>query len=232
MALARTLDERGILPVFNRLDDSDYSVRRTTIHILCFGYPREYLKKHTSTAIPVLIKYSKRFEGFSHLAVSLIGEISDRSLIQTLKDIQQEALELENTELIKNKSIDKWRWLPDMKKSLTKALARLGDKDATDKVLESINKEDIESRAFGIEAIVYSERKDLVKKLLPLLDDTRDAMNIRPYNGDRYMMRVNDLAANAASNILKLRDPVGVYEDHRYTDERINEIKTVLKSSN
>jgi HEAT repeat protein len=223
LALGESLDERVIPVLLNRLQDANSNVRRTAINAL-WRFRRVTLKKHSPDRIlEALAAYAGVWDENSYKAVLLIGDLGGRSNVEALRKVLQEA----------SGTWDKWddRTLlgPRKKDACLRALFKLGDKKAADEVQASLKGKDVSRIVFGIEAVAYASRKDLLEQLLPFLNDDRDTK--KAVMGTRHHVRVKDVALNAIVKLCGIRPSFRLWKQTRYTDDQVAEVKKLLRET-
>lgn len=201
-----------VVPILEaRLKDSNVNVRREAIDAI-FRRPRTELACMPRSFINHLGEYASLWDENSYKAVLLLGDLNARSKVSELRAILRQA------ENIKDPLSQRYVLAPRMKDAATKALFKLKDKEATSRITAAFQAKDVESISFAIQAVVYADREDFVPRLLPLLDDLRDAENIAP-SGGRYCLRVRDLAVNAIYDLTHIDFGFKIYRGPKYTDD-------------
>lgn len=172
--------------------------------------------------------FLQRWDENSYMAALLLGRLGQKGSIPILHRVLEEARAIKS----KADEMDDRRAIaPRMEYACLQSLVRLGDSNATTRVKQMLVAEDTDSRAKGIECISYARRVDLILDILPLLDDTRDAVNIAP-SGGTYYLRVCDIAANAVGEVTKIDLPFRAEYGQKYTKEQLNQLREAAKKSN
>lgn len=221
-ALGESLDERVIPVLLDRLQDPNSDARRTAIDALC-RFPRATLKDHSpDRVLEALAAYAGVWDGNSYKAALLIGDLGGKSRAGALRKVVQEA----------SGTWDKWddRTLlgPRMKDACVMALFKLGDKKAADEVQASLKGKDISRIVFGIEAVAYAGRKDLLEQLLPFLNDDRETSRS---SAGTLNLRVKDVALNAIVELSGIRPSFHLWKRTRYSDDHVSEVKKLLRET-
>jgi hypothetical protein len=184
-------------------------------------FPVETLKKHSpDKMLEVLAVHAGRWCGTSDKAALLIGDLGGKSQMDALRKILRQAGTIHGDMDVRTHLV------PRMEDACVKALFKLGDKNATERVRASLKRRDIPSIVFAIEAVAYAGKKEYLSQLLPLLDDTRDARKIAP--GWNYYLKVRDLALNAIVEVSGIRPSFRLQSHTRYTDDEVAEVKKLI----
>ena len=110
---------------------------------------------------------------------------------------------------------------PNTSEAIRLAMARLGDTDSKDVVLARLDSRDIDTRRKAIEDFVYLRDLASARRLLPLLDDRRDALKAGP-TPSTYYLRICDLATDGLGAVLgSTAFPFPTGEYRRYSDEEL-----------
>ena len=112
----------------------------------------------------------------------IVGRVADRSAIPVLQEILAAGAPA------------------DVAAALALALARLGDAASRARVLDRLEAPDVEARRAAIADFVYVADAAEAARLLPLVDDTREARPVGRLAG--YSLRVCDLAIDALGLVL------------------------------
>lgn len=109
------------------------------------------------------------------------------------------------------------------------ALARLGDSTARQEVIARLHQWETKERVNALKDLPYVSDRSLLRQILPLLDDTCDAINMGRSHGPSYFLRVCDVAINVANEMLgggfAWAQPI-----KRYSPQEIEQAKAVLVS--
>jgi HEAT repeat protein len=137
-----------------------------------------------------------------HVAL-MIGEIGGRASLSPLRD----QLEAEAD--------------PFARDAMILALARLGDERGRDSVVLRLAVDDPAARYAALRACEYVEDRRLMRHVLPLLGDEREAVNIGASHAE-YYVRVCDVAVRVLSSTFSV--PVGfdIEPFRRYTASELN----------
>ena len=168
-----------------------------------------------------LIEYLQRWDENSYKAALLLGDIGRNDSVPILRSV------LKKADGIKDEMDDRKVIAPRMKEACLKALLKLREPEAQTEIKKMLEGTSPQQRANAIEAISYAGRKDMVKLLVPLLDDDRDAVNIAPSGGSFYL-RVCDLAVNTIVDLAKLSVSFSIQRGEKYTPNQIDEVKRLL----
>jgi HEAT repeat protein len=120
---------------------------------------------------------------------------------------------------------------PDpVRRAVRLALARLGQREARAQILSGLLDSTVSVRRQALEDFEYIADKQEGLVLLPLLDDTRDAMNVAPSGSTRFI-RVCDLTVDVLDRVLEhpFSFPAGAMR--RYSEEELNQAKQVLRQA-
>ena len=108
------------------------------------------------------------------------------------------------------------------------AMARLGDAGAKAELVQRLSLPEAKERVAALRDLPYVNDIGLLKHAIPLLDDTRDGLNVGPSHGP-YFIRVCDVAVNIANQMLGNRFP-WADPKKRYSPEELNEVRSVLSA--
>jgi HEAT repeat protein len=221
IALGESDDERAIPVLLDRLlVDENTNVWREAVNGLC-RFPAEALKKYSSEKlVQVLAVHLRRWSGTSPDAALLIGDLGEASQISTLRKMLAEA------EYVGGPMDSRTHLVPKMKDACRKALFKLGDKRAIRTVERSFRGDDVGGIVFAVEAVTYAGKKEYMKDLLRLLDDSRDA--VRPAPGWDLYLRVKDIALNAIVQLSGAKPSFRVRNMILYTDDELAEVKRLM----
>jgi HEAT repeat protein len=140
----------------------------------------------------------------------VIGRIAGRSAVTDLKQVLEAGQPKEVSEAIRL------------------AMARLGDADSKAVVLAGLESPDIDTRRMAIEHFVYLRDPASAPRLLPLLDDRRDALKAGPTPSKHYL-RICDLAMDALGEVLgSAAFPFATGQNRRYSEEELATAKRRL----
>jgi HEAT repeat protein len=195
-----TTARQGLL---RALDDSEDMVRATAARLLH--------NRYTAEELPVLLKQiaENEDEYVREQAALIVGKIGDASAIAPLE--RQAAIERDG----------------HAKQAMSLALARLGDRAHLTEYVNRLRRDDPKARASALHELDYLNERRLVRFVLPLLDDKRDAENVGPSHA-HYWIRVCDVAINALDALLRHPFPFAVTPFQRYSDQQLQQAKAVL----
>lgn len=200
------------------LKSQDMNTRRKAIDEMFSMSSKVSLMSADSSVAGDLTDYAQKWDENSYKAVLLLGRMGAAQSKTMLKSI------LEESRGIVGPMDDRYVLAPQMQLACLKALLRLKDDEAEKEVLSLLGSNEVESRVKGIECISYADDKKLIPKLVPLLDDKRDAVNVAP-SGASYFIRVCDLAANAITDVGQMKLSFDVQYGTRYSDEQLGELR-------
>jgi HEAT repeat protein len=109
----------------------------------------------------------------------------------------------------------------EVSEAIRLAMARLGDAESKSAVLARLESPEIDTRRKAIEDFGYLQDPPSARRLIPLLDDRRDALKAGP-TPSAYYLRICDLALDVLGAVLgptALPFPTGQYR--RYSDEEL-----------
>ncbi|MFH1742630.1 MAG: HEAT repeat domain-containing protein, partial [bacterium] len=242
-------DQRVIPVLLESLEDPNTVVSSAAMDVLS-DCSREVLREQSADVIfPRLAKIAEEWSGPSCKAMLLLGDLGGAPSVEILRNVlnevkkvqtimgQPEAL-IPNTEPRTLSALyargiidDRMSFVPKMKAACLKALYKLGDEEAEQIVSRSLEENDVKGRIFGIEAIEYLGRIDLLKKLLPLLDDRRDAApGLEAHPGGTQFIAVRDMVVNVVAHLCKASFSFKVSKHSQYTDAQVEEVREYLKS--
>ena len=215
-------DARAIPPLVKALMDQDRNVRRRSIVAL---------DKITTTG-PVrideaemagLVQCARGADDQAHLAILILGRVAGPEYIPIVKEIFEDATSQVaaggGMAVIGNRKTD----------ACFKALARLGDPEARNRVRLLLQSQSAGDRAQGIEIVSYVG-KAMTDELIPLLTDQRDAADLWPSMPGTYFLRVCDLAADAIREVYPLE--MDSQKRTRYTDDDLQALQKRLTDLN
>lgn len=215
-------DARAIPPLVKVLMDQDRNVRRRSIVAL----------EKITTAGPVrideaemagLVQCARGADDQAHLAILILGRVAGPEYIPIVKEIFEDATSQVaaggGMAVIGNRKTD----------ACFKALARLGDPEARNRVRLLLQSQSAGDRAQGIEIVSYVG-KAMTDELIPLLTDQRDAADLWPSMPGTYFLRVCDLAADAIREVYPLE--MDSQKRTRYTDDDLQALQKHLTDLN
>ncbi|HOE13220.1 MAG TPA: HEAT repeat domain-containing protein [bacterium] len=246
-ALSNVKNPNVINALSRSLDDDEPGIAAIALDNL-FQYPRDVLQQHCDEQLTDrLVKISWRWSDSSVKALLLLSDLDRKEKIPELLKILQEANSLQAVTgktsvipridpptlggLYKRGIIDdRLVPFPKVKSACLKALFKMGTKEGEQSVLDAIAGDDIDSRVFAMEAIEYASRKDLLKNLLPLLDDNRDAVPGTEFMGiGTTFIKVRSLAVNTIGNVSGVSFSFKIGRGMNYTDAQVAEVREFLK---
>ena len=208
-------DARAIPPLVKALMDQDRNVRRRSIMAL----------EKITTAGPVrideaelagLVQCARGIDEQAHRAILILGRVAGPEYIPIVKEIFEDATSQVaqggGIAVIGNRKTD----------ACLKALARLGDPEAHNRVRLLLQSPSAGDRAQGIE-IVSFVGKAMTDELIPLLTDQRDAADISPSMAGDYFLRVCDLAADAIREVYPVE--MDSQKRTRYADDDLQALQ-------
>ncbi len=211
-------DARAIPPLVKALMDQDRNVRRRSIVAL----------DKITTAGPVrideaemagLVQCARGVDDQAHLAIMILGRVAGPEYIPIVKEIFEGATSQVaaggGMAVIGNRKTD----------ACLKALARLGDLEARNRVRLLLQSQSAGDRAQGIEIVSYVG-KAMTDELIPLLTDQRDAADISPSMAGDYFLRVCDLAADAIREVYPVE--MESQKRTRYADDDLQALQKRL----
>jgi HEAT repeat protein len=170
-----------------------------------------YLRKHYSPEdIPTIRREAEqsRDEYVRQQLALLLGETGDPANIPLL----QRRIPVEPDE--------------HARRAVSLALARLGDPVSRQQLTGRLAQDDPAARVAAARDLPYVHDTALLVHLLPLLDDTREGLNVGYSHGPFYK-RVCDVAADVANEMLG--DPFPwVQRIKRYSDQEIAQVKAAI----
>jgi len=187
------------------LNDSDEIVRARACNLL---------HAHRDPADrPVLEKELKENpdEYVREHAALILGEMGDLAAVPALRD--RKKIELD----------EHARW------GMTLALARLKDHDAVAAVEQALHQEQASKRAEALEDFRYVGDPRLVRGVVLLLADERDAVNVGGSHAPWYI-RVCDVAVNALDAVLNHPFSFKVERGQRYTSQELKDAAEIARS--
>ncbi len=110
------------------------------------------------------------------------------------------------------------------------ALARLGDDAARQEVVDRLNHAEPKERVNAVNDLPYVNDRGLLKQLVPLLDDTRDAVNMSRSHSPSYFLRVCDVAVNVANEMLGKPFP-WAQPVKRYSPAELSQAKSTINAA-
>lgn len=119
---------------------------------------------------------------------------------------------------------------PEVQHAMYLALARLGQSESRARVLERLEAPDVATRLSAIEDFEYLGDRNETHRLLPLLDDTRDAMNVG-LSGQTNLLRVCDLAVDLLLVVLDQPDAIPPPRQRRYDDSELARARELARGS-
>lgn len=214
--VVRTTQSSNSVPILaGALHDSNRDIRRRVILSLN-EFPTPLLAPYAEALIPALLDTATSHDDGADKAILVLGRIGDARAIAEIKKIRQDAAGATK----KSSALAK-----AMNRSALMALVKLGDGDSQKEVSALLSTDTVESRVEGIVITEYAGRS-MADRLVPLLDDTREALDISPSMQGDYFLRVCDLAATALRRIL---DPSReVRNGLRYSSEKLQKLKRSL----
>jgi len=246
-ALGNVKNPNVIDALSESLDDKEPGIAAIALDNL-FQYPRDVLRQHCNEQLTDrLVKISWRWSDSSVKALVLLADLDRKEEIPELLKILQEANNLqaltEKTAVIpridpptlgglyKRGIIDdRLVPFPKVKSACLKALFKMGAKEGEQAVLAAIAGDDIDSRVFAMEAIEYASRKDLLKNLLPLLDDNRDAVfGYEFFGAGTTYINVKSLAVKTIANVSGASFSFKTAKKMNYTDAQVDAVREFLK---
>lgn len=221
LALGESGDERAIPTLVDRLMlDDNPNVWRRAINGLR-RHPTQTLQRYSpDTLLHALAVHLGRWTGTSPDAALLIGDLGDMSQMSTLRKILRQASDIAGPMDVRTHLV------PKMKDACLKALFKLGDKTAITIVQTSFKRDDVSSIVFAVEAVAYAGKKEYMKDLIRLLDDSRDA--VRPSPGWPSYLRVQDITLNAIVQLSGIKPSFPLRNLTRYTDGEVMEVKKLI----
>lgn len=221
LVLGESADERAIPTLVERLMlDDNPNVWRRAINGLR-RHPPQTLKVHCpDRLLQALEAHLRRWGGTSPEAALLIGDLGGNPQMHALRRI------LKESQSIRGDMDVRTHLVPKMKDACLKALFKLGDKDATEEVRASFERDDVPGIVFAVEAVVYAGKKEYTKNLMRLLDDSRDA--VRPSPGWGSYLRVQDIAINAIVQLSGIKPSFPLRKLTRYADDEVAEVKRLI----
>lgn len=190
--------------ILKALRDKNINVRSTASRFLMAKYDKEDLHLY-------LQELSTNEDELVREKIALIiGKIGDQHTIDPLK------LQIE-------KEIDS-----HAQRAMYLALVKLKEKEAQDKYRNSLIQKPPKELAIALNDYIYINDHVFVPNILPLLEDTRDAVNVAPSNHVHFI-RVCDVAVNILDEALEHPFSFKLEEGKRYSIEERNEVKNIIK---
>jgi HEAT repeat protein len=140
----------------------------------------------------------------------IIGEIGDGAAIPELKRQLQDAT------------------ASGLRAHLELALARLGDRDSQERVLGRLERPGIPERKEGLRDFEYMNEPAHAARLLPLLDDRREADVVVP-EPVPLVLRVCDLAVLTVERVLRRPLPFPTDAPRQFSDEELHRAREILR---
>ncbi len=190
--------------VIQGLRDENINVRSLAGRMLLTHYNKQEL--------PVLTKeLSANNDEFvrEHIALAL-GKIEDQSAINALKI--QNAKETN----------------PEAKHAMHLALTRLKDPESQKHYIQRLQQADPKELAIAIQDFDYIRDPVFLKEMLPLLDDTRAALDVGWSDFPKYI-RVCDVVINTMDAALEHPFTFEALESKEYSPDEINQAKDTLR---
>lgn len=210
-----TLSSNSVPILAGALRDSSRDIRRRVMLSLN-DFPTPLLVPYAEALIPALLDTATSHDDGADKAILVLGRIGDTRTITEIKRIRQDAVEVTEKSSALAKAVNH---------SSLMALVKLGDEDSQKEARGLLSADTVESRIEGIMIAEYAGRS-MADRLVPLLDDTREALDISPSMQGDYFLRVCDLAATALRRIL---DPsTEVKGGLRYSSEELQKLKRSL----
>ena len=171
-------------------------------------------------------RYMLRWDENSDKAALTLGLLQDRASVSSLLQVMKESRRIQS----KNDPMDDRNVLaPRMELACLTALLALNDADAIQEVKQLLKKDTVASISRAIGCIQFAKKAELIPEILPLLNDTRDAVNIAPSGGE-YYLRVCDIAINAIYAISKVNVSFNIQYGERYNEQMISEFRTNIRA--
>jgi hypothetical protein len=142
----------------------------------------------------------------------LLGETGDQRKIPILK-----------SRLLKEKD-------ENARQAVSLALARLADSAARKEIIARLHHAEPKERVNALKDLPYVNDRSLLKEVVSLLDDTRNAVNMSRSHGPSYFLRVCDVAVNVANEILEKPFP-WVEPVKRYSPEELSQAKSTINAA-
>ena len=171
-------------------------------------------------------RHMLRWDENSDKAALILGQLRDEESVSSIRQVMKEARRIQSK---KDPMDDRNVLAPRMELACLTALLVLNDADAIQDVKQLLKEDTIASRYRAIGCIQSAEKAELIPELLPLLNDTRDAVNIAPSGGE-YYLRVCDVAINAIDAISKVNVSFTIQHGKRYNEQMISEFRTNIRN--
>lgn len=115
----------------------------------------------------------------------------------------------------------------DTRHGISLALARLKNPEHRQAFLERLGAESPGARAKALRDYVYVQDRSLMPEIAPLLDDTREAVDVGPSHGP-FWIRVCDVAIQSLDTVLDHPFSFPVDPARHFTPQERNEAKAVI----
>ena len=185
------------------LKDPDDQVRSAACQFLQTNHDREDL--------PILLGELATNEDEyvrEHVAL-VIGRIGESGVIATLKARQE--LELD----------------ADASHGFSLALIRLGDAESRQAYFERLQQNEPKQIAIALRDFEYIHDRTMLPKIMPLLDDKREAVKVGP-SGGAHFIRVCDVVVNVLDVVLDHPFSFKVNQIRQYSQEQLDNARSVV----
>lgn len=118
---------------------------------------------------------------------------------------------------------------PDAQHAMHLALVRLQDQENQDQYIRRLEQPDPKQKARALQDFTYIADRKFLVHILPLLDDTREAVNVGKSNRKMYI-RVCDVAINVLDEVLNHPFDFDIFPRKLYAPEEVAKAKKTLST--